>query len=61
MKQFKTKLQKVSQNVTPFAEISFVNNAFNQIGLSELIDTELGGDVGKERLQYRVIYTVFFF
>jgi hypothetical protein len=42
MKSFKTKVQKISQTVSPFAGISFVNNAFNQVGLSELIDTELG-------------------
>jgi hypothetical protein len=38
MKSFGTKVQKVSQNITSFAGISFVNNAFNQAGLSELID-----------------------
>lgn len=36
------KLQKISTNVSPFAGISFVNDAFNSVGLSQLIDNELG-------------------
>lgn len=36
------KVQKIGQIVTPFAGISFVNEAFNRSGLSGLIDGELG-------------------
>jgi hypothetical protein len=36
------KLQKISSNVSPFAGISFVNNSFNETGISQLIDNELG-------------------
>ncbi len=36
------KLQKISNNVSPFEGISFINNAFNECGLSKLIDNELG-------------------
>jgi hypothetical protein len=36
------KVEKKSQSITPFAGISFVNEAFNQCGLGHLIDSELG-------------------
>lgn len=36
------KVQKVSQSITPFAGISFVNQEFNDSGLLSLIDTHLG-------------------
>lgn len=36
------KVQKISTNVSPFAGISFVNNSFNETGISQLIDNELG-------------------
>jgi len=36
------KVQQISTTVSPFAGISFVNEAFNKIGLSQLIDNELG-------------------
>jgi len=36
------KVQKISTNVSPFAGISFVNNFFNETGISQLIDNELG-------------------
>jgi hypothetical protein len=36
------KVQKYSTTVNPFSGISFVNYSFNKIGLSELIDNELG-------------------
>jgi hypothetical protein len=37
-----TKIQKISKNITPFAGSFFVNEAFNQCGLSKLIDDKLG-------------------
>lgn len=39
------KIQKYTNTVSPFAGISFVNHLFNKTGLSQLIDTELGGRV----------------
>ena len=39
------KVQKISTNVSPFAGISFVNNSFNETGISQLIDKELGARV----------------
>jgi hypothetical protein len=39
------KVQKISSNVNPFAGISFVNNEFDKIGMSQLIDNELGARV----------------
>jgi len=39
------KVQKLSSNVSPFAGISFINNSFNEKGISQLIDNELGARV----------------
>ncbi len=39
------KIQKISSNVSPFAGIFFVNNEFDKIGMSQLIDNELGARV----------------
>jgi hypothetical protein len=39
------KVQKMSTNVSPFSGISFVNGAFDKIGMSQLIDNELGARV----------------
>lgn len=36
------KLQKISTQVSPFAGISFVHNEFVKVGMSQLVDTELG-------------------
>ncbi len=36
------KLQKISSDVSPFSGISFVNNEFNNVGIYQLIDKELG-------------------
>lgn len=36
------KIQKYSNTVSPFAGISFSNHSFNNVGLSQLIDNELG-------------------
>jgi len=35
-------IQKLNSSVSPFAGISFANNSFNKIGISQLIDNELG-------------------
>lgn len=39
---FGMKLHKIPTHVSPFAGISFVNDEFNNIGLAQLIDNELG-------------------
>lgn len=39
------KLQKISTQISPFAGISFVHNAFIKVGMSQLIDNELGSRV----------------
>ena len=39
------KVQIISSNVSSFAGISFVNNSFNETGISQLIDKELGARV----------------
>jgi len=49
------KIQKLSNTVSPFAGISFVNNSFNDIGLSQLIDNELGARVKTFGFQYSEI------
>ena len=36
------KVQKYMNSVSPFSGISFVNESFNKVGLSQLIDSELG-------------------
>ncbi len=46
------KLQKYLKTVSPFGIISFVNYKFNQIGLSELIDNELGKRVTFKGFSY---------
>lgn len=49
------KVQKLSDSVSPFAGISFVNALFNRSGLSNLIDTELGTRVQTTGYQYSEI------
>jgi hypothetical protein len=41
MKFYRTKVQKISKRVSPFAGIYFVNQEFKEVGLMELIDREL--------------------
>lgn len=49
------KIQKLYGSVSPFAGISFVNELFNQSGLSKLIDIELGMRVQTIGYQYSEI------
>jgi len=42
MKSFATKVVKLSQDITSFGGISYVNAEFSNSGLGKLIDTELG-------------------
>ena len=49
------KIQKVKDTISPFGGISFVNNAFNKIGLSQLIDNELGTRVNTTGFNYSEI------
>ena len=49
------KVQNFKKTVSPFAGISFVNYYFNQSGLSQLIDKELGARVKTVGYQYSEI------
>jgi hypothetical protein len=49
------KLQKISANISPFAGINFVNHGFNKVGLSQLIDNELGARVKTVGFSYSEI------
>lgn len=49
------KVQKLTDSVSPFAGISFVDSYFNQSGLSDLIDKELGMRVKLTGFQYSEI------
>jgi hypothetical protein len=51
-----TKIQKVSQTITPFSGISFVNDEFTRCGLGELIDNQLGRRVRLFGYQYSDIF-----
>jgi len=42
MKSFAPKVVKLSKNITPFGGISYVNMEFNNCGLAQLVDNELG-------------------
>jgi hypothetical protein len=42
---FIVKVQKISSDASPFSGISFVNNEFNNVGMSQLIDKEPGARV----------------
>jgi len=52
MKNFVTKIIKSSKNITPFAGISYINSEFNNCGLSQLIDKELGNRVSTAGYNY---------
>ncbi len=54
------KVQKISNNITPFAGISFINNEFNRIGLGNLIDNQLGIRVSTCGYQYSDIVRSWF-
>jgi hypothetical protein len=48
----KINVQKFSKTVNPFSGISFVNNTFDQVGMSQLIDSEMGDRVQLFGYQY---------
>ena len=50
------KIQIISKNITPFAGISYVNAEFNNCGLGQLIDTELGARGKKAGFLYSEIF-----
>ena len=39
------KIQKYTNTASPFSGISFINEVFNKVGLSQLIDNKLGNRV----------------
>jgi len=54
-----TKIAKLSNNITPFAGISLVNDEFNRCGLSQLIDIELGARGNGAKYSYSDIFRTF--
>ena len=60
MKFFATKIQKLSQNITPFGGISYVNDEFSRCGLSQLIDKKLGIRTQKVGYSYSDIFRGWF-
>ena len=60
MKDFVTKIKKISQNITPFAGISYVNSEFNNCGMAQLIDNELGQRVQTVGYSYSEIISNWF-
>ena len=54
------KIQKISNNINPFAGISFINKEFNRSGLGKLIDTQLGSRVSTVGYQYSDIFCSWF-
>jgi hypothetical protein len=60
MKNYMPKIEKKSQNITPFAGISYVNTQFNNCGLGQLIDTELGVRVKTTGYSYSEIFRTWF-
>ena len=50
------KVQKFSDTVNPFSGISFVNDSFNKVGMSQLIDNELGSRVELFGYKYSDIF-----
>ncbi|HUX59464.1 MAG TPA: hypothetical protein VMV77_21000 [Bacteroidales bacterium] len=57
------KLQKTSTDVSPFSGKSFVNGAFDKIGMSQLINNKLGDRVNTDGFSYsdiiKNLYNVF--
>ncbi len=49
------KIQKYTNTVSPFAGISFVDHIFNKVGLSRLIDNELGSRVEYAGYSYNAL------
>ena len=60
MKFSMPKIEKLSQNITPFGGISYVNAEFNRCGMSQLIDSELGKRVQKAGYSYSDIFRTWF-
>ena len=54
------KVQKSSQRITPFSGVCFTDEAFNQTGLSQLIDTEFGIRSVLYGYQYRWVLKITF-
>ena len=54
------KVHKISKNITPFAGIFFVNDAFNRCGFRKLIDRELGYRISTKGYSYGNLFCNFF-
>jgi len=60
MKSFATKVVKLSQDITSFGGISFVNAEFINSGLGKLIDTELESRRMGAKYTHREIFRAWF-
>lgn len=56
MKSYMPKIEKLSQDITPFGGISYINAEFNRCGLAQLIDSELGNRVKTTGYTYSEIF-----
>ncbi|MDR1865299.1 MAG: hypothetical protein LBR08_06980 [Bacteroidales bacterium] len=54
------KIQKISNRITPFAGISFIDNEFIRSGLGKLIDSKPGKRVSRCGYQYSDIFRAWF-
>jgi len=55
-----TKVQKISNNITPFAGVFYVNDEFKRSGLRKLIDSQLGYRVSTKGYSYGNLIGNFF-
>ena len=55
-----TKVQKISKNITPFAGVFFANEEFNNSGLRQLIDKQLGSRASTKGYSYGNLFGNFF-
>jgi hypothetical protein len=60
MKSFSTKVVKLSQSITSFGGISYVNAEFTKSGLSQLIDAELGASGLSAKYSHSEIFRAWF-
>jgi hypothetical protein len=54
------RIQQISNNITPFAGISFIDNEFTRSGLGELINDQLNHRVSRVGYQYSDIFRAWF-
>jgi len=55
-----TKIQKISKNISPFAEVFYVNDEYKRCGLRKLIDSQLCIRVSTKEYSYGKLIGNFF-